>query len=90
MIKRFVKGRYYRIEDEGIYFVLRIDKNNKEGYEMVYFKHVAGVGRSIDIDAIREIYGIDMDNGWNLRAWLESATEIKKKDLVLEILKESE
>ena len=90
MIKKFKVGRYYRIEDDGIYFVLRIDKNTKEGYEMVYFKYVAGVGRSLDIDAIREIYGIDMDNGWGGQVWIDISTEIKKKDLVLEILKESE
>ena len=90
MIKRFIKGRYYRIKDEGIYFVLRIDKNTKEGYEMVYFRQVTGGDHSIDIDAIREIYGIDMDNGWGGQVWIDIATEIKKKDLVLEILKESD
>ena len=81
MIKEFKVGKYYRIKYRGIYQVVEIDKSNPDpALHRLYLKCLAGGGW---LDA--SCWGT-----CRVGIWRGVATEIKKKDLVLEILKESD
>jgi hypothetical protein len=82
MIKEFKVGKYYRIKDRGIYKVLEVI--DSKGSQEVVFAMLVGTGYWID-----KSYNT-RDYTWASELFLSKATEIKKKDLVLEILKESE
>jgi len=78
MIRKFKVGRYYRIKDRGIFLVVNLIPYSNTSLTEISFKYITGKDAFL------------AQSRWITKTWLSLATEIKKKDLVLEILKESE